>query len=296
MSETVPAAETATPASPGTVDLTTIVSAFYRTLLLREPEAAGLNAHLVRVQSGEATVETMLAAFVRSAEFRAALPRLLGPDVARRKTGRFTNDHTQHGEFEILLRLWVNAFAKHKIVVDVGARGRDRSNSYDLLREFGWRGLLVEANPALIGGIHKDFGGLDYSIINAAISDYDGQASFYIGVNDDVSSLSETQAAGWGAVQGNVTVAVKRLAPQLQLHGIPQDFDLLSLDIEGEDMKVLNDLIGEGVYRPRWVIIEASYNFAAKALKDVGASEAVQVSYAIAGQTTANLILKHSLA
>ena len=58
-------------------------------------------------------------------------------------------DHSQNGEFLELLKLIVARGAPGKNIVDAGANGRERSNSYDLMLLFGWRGLLIEANPAL---------------------------------------------------------------------------------------------------------------------------------------------------
>jgi hypothetical protein len=64
------------------------------------------------------------------------------------------------------------------------------------------------------------------------------------------------------------------------------------LDIEGEDIRVLNDLIGSSTYRPRWVVIEASANYATRSLDDLHLVDVVKSSYRIVGQTPANLILK----
>src|SRR5258708_6711706 len=55
-------------------------------------------------------------------------------------------DHSQFGEYTLLLSRFVARAAPTATVVDVGARGRTLSNSYDLLKNFGWRGLLIEAN------------------------------------------------------------------------------------------------------------------------------------------------------
>ncbi len=273
------------------VSVRSAVEAFYRVLLMREPDLPGLNANVALITEGQRTLEETLAAFFKSEEFQSIAPRVLESYAPAPQT-RFTNDHTQYGEFGILLRQWVNAGASHRIVVDVGARGKERSNSYDLLKEFGWRGVLIEANPLLLAAIQAEFDGLDYELLNVAISDYDGSAVLHIGINDDVSSLDPGAAGAWGQIQGTVGVEVRRLHPLLQAREIPPDFDVLSLDIEGEDIKALNDLIGAGYYCPRWVIIEASFNYATRSLHELALSEAVKARYRIVGQTPANLILK----
>jgi hypothetical protein len=56
-------------------------------------------------------------------------------------------------------------------------------------------------------------------------------------------------------------------------------------------VKVLNDVIQSG-YRPQWIIIEASFNFSVKQLRDLPIVDAVESDYEIVGQTAANLILE----
>lgn len=200
-------------------------------------------------------------------------------------------DHSQFGELGIVIGLLIKSGSKHQFIVDVGARGRERSNSYDLLH-MGWSALLVEANPALYDNIIQEFSGTVFELAKCAVGSVEGILPFYIGVNDDVSSLLADSASGWGEIQGQIDVEVVRLHNLLEKNKVPLDFDILSLDIEGVDVAVLNDLIANSRYRPRIVIIEASYDFATKALSDVSASIEVQKIYRIAGQTRANLILQ----
>ncbi len=259
-----------------------IVDVLYKNFLGRAPDpGAGWKAE--GLARGELTLEQLIAEILVSEEYRG-----------RQATPvKFTNDQSQFGEFELLLQRWVRRASAHQIVVDVGARGRARSNSFDLLKTFGWRGVLFEANPNLIPGIESDFAGLDVEVVPYAISDYEGEATFYLGINNDVSSLNEHASLGWGPLAGEVTVAVRRLGPLLEERGVPQDFDVLSIDIEGEDIKVLNDLVTASGFRPQWVIIEASYEYATQSLTDLPFDETVRAAYEIVGQTAANLILEY---
>ncbi|WP_309627549.1 FkbM family methyltransferase [Brevundimonas sp.] len=261
-----------------------VVRALYQSMLGREPDSEGGQSKIDALIDGSLNLTEIIASILHSDEF--AEVNGTGDTGAR-----LTNDQTQFGEFEILLKLWINRFANHRIVVDVGARGKARSNSYDLMKSFGWRGYLFEANPRLIESIRSEFHGLDVQIIPCAVSDYTGEATFHLGVNDDVSSLNAEAAAGWGPLAGAVTVPVERLGNILRDYGVPQDFDLLSIDIEGEDVKVLNDVVVAFGYRPRWIIIEASYDFATTSLDDLPADDLVRQTYRIVGQTSANLIL-----
>jgi FkbM family methyltransferase len=262
----------------------TFVAELYRGLLGRQPDPES-QKKVERLILGQASAEDIVGEFLRSAEYcESQQRRAVTPS-------RLTNDQTQFGEFELLLKRWLPRAVEHPIVVDIGARGRERSNSYDLLRTFGWRGLLVEANPNLIPTIRSEFDGLNVEVVHCAISNYDGEGKLYLGTNEDVSSLIASASAGWGPIVGEVAVPVRRLGALLEERKIPRSFGLLSIDIEGEDVKVLNDVIQSG-YRPQWIIIEASFNFSVKQLRDLPIIDAVDADYEIVGQTAANLVLE----
>ncbi len=258
-----------------------VIRALYETLLFRSAEPEGLKGKLDALASGK-SIREVIAWMLCSPEFARIHQSFLDHYIGH--TGRFTNDVSQFGEVELLIKHMINQAATHHIVVDVGARGKRGSNSYDLLRHCDWRGLLIEANPALIDGLHGDFGACDVTIVNCAVSNYTGDGVLHIGVNDDVSALQEQNTTGWGPTRGQIAVRVRRLGEILKEHAIPLDFDVLSLDIEGEDVPVFNDLIELG-YRPRWVIIEMSEQ--QRGLF----TQLVRDNYTVIGMTAPNLIL-----
>ena len=200
-------------------------------------------------------------------------------------------DHSQFGEFPLFLK--VARPRRDGVIVDVGALGKDGSNSYDLLSQLEWRGVLVEANPNLWEAIERDFAGLNSSLVRCAVSDVEGTAVLHLGVVDDVSSIIRGTAEAWGPSRASVEVPARRLGAILDEQQVPLDFDLLSLDIEGMDMPVLNDLIANTKYRPRWIFLEASYDFRTKSLGELDLSPSVQDLYEIVGQTVPNLLLAH---
>lgn len=259
------------------------IQVLYRVFFMREPDPAAQDK-VERLVHEVSSVEDIIAELLASEEFGS-----------RNDNHQLIRGQTQHGELELLIRRWMTCAVRDRWVVDVGARGKARSNSWDLLKTFGWRGLLVEANSALIPIIETEFAGLQMELLNCAISDYEGEATFYLGVNDDVSSLDRNASEGWGPLTGEIRVPVHRLAPLLQERGIPEQFGLLSIDIKGEDIKVLNDLIATSAYRPRWVLIEASYDFKTTALRNLPFDLSVLSAYRLVDQTTSNLLLESNL-
>ena len=263
----------------------------YNALLGREPDDSA-KVNWAASDKGASSLYNLLSSIASSPEFstRQKEARKL------RRVGdldEFFNEQSQFGEVGRLIRQMVNESASQKMVVDIGANGRERSNSYDLLRYFGWQGLLIEANSQRNHAIDTDFAGLNYRLVNCAISDYEGEANFHLGINDDVSSLKEEVAVSWGPVRGTTTVVVRPLPSVLSEYAIPSNFDLLSIDAEGEDIRILNDTIDKG-YRPQWIIIEAVHNQGTSSLDALGFTELVLTTYKLVDSTVANLILRCS--
>lgn len=256
-----------------------VVCALYLASLGREPDESGL-LHFSGTLKQDRNALNKVAHALFESEERAKVSWSVS-----------LPDHSQFGELGLILQTFIKLGSMHQMIVDVGARGRERSNSYDLLH-MGWNALLVEANPTLYENIAIEFAGTKFELAKCAVGPVEGLMPFYIGVNDDVSSLLFDSASGWGDIKGQIQVKVVRLHKLLDQHNVPLDFDILSLDIEGVDVPVLNDLIEQSRYRPRVVIIEASYDFATKTLSDVRASSEVQKLYKIVAQTRANLILQ----
>ena len=159
------------------------------------------------------------------------------------------------------------------------------------MRQFGWRGLLIEANPHLLDSIEAEFTGLNFKLLNYAVSTKSGLGKFYIGENDDVSSLSEAIAGSWGPLTDQVEVTIERLPKILHSENIPTNFDVLSLDIEGEDVNVLNDLVTTSAFRPGWVIIELPHQ-SAMSFDGTLLSDEIRHLYEVVGYTESNLILE----
>jgi FkbM family methyltransferase len=266
----------------------------YRSLLARDPEPSAVETWTVLLNSRQKEFSQFLTTLLESPEFATRASDLLAKRSPAQEMA-LVHDHSQYGEVRLLMREMINAAAKYRILVDVGANSVVGSNSFDLLKYFGWRGLLIEPNVHLTDEINAAFAGLDSALVNVAVSDYEGTATLHLGVTSAVSSLNRGSVEQWGETRGEMRVPVHRLPPILESHDIPRDFDLLSLDSEGEDAKILNDVYGSG-YRPRWVIIEAFEASKVKSLAELPLQQEVVDSYSIVAQTYANLVLKSNQA
>lgn len=203
------------------------------------------------------------------------------------------SDHSQFGELGMLLREFAGLAQTHGIIVDLGANSRNGSNSYDLLADFGWKGVLIEANPALIDGIRSDFDGLDYVLVDCAVGLTTGRQTLHLGIGDQISSLDPALVLRWGESFGGVEVDVRRLDDILREHRVPHDFDVLSIDVEGLDAEILNDLVATSEFRPRWIVAEVAMPLQSGAtLADTDLSPLFISQYELVNRTLPNLILR----
>ena len=272
-----------------TSDLTALIDAAYRLVLFRPADSVGLKEWQAKLQSGDSSIFNCLEALLRSEEFCDKIPRFL-QHYTKPKLLRFI-DNSQNAEVSLLLRDIINVSEHSKIAVDVGAKGRIGSNTYDLLRYFGWRGILVEANPRLIPNIEREFSGCDFDLVNVAVSDKPGKAKLHLGINDGISSIHREWTARWGEIHDSVEVNVETLPSILARFGVPKLFGLLSIDAEGEDLNLLEDALSAG-YRPKWIIFEAENAPNIESLHNLPLSTLAKGSYDIVGRTTANLIVR----
>jgi FkbM family methyltransferase len=156
----------------------------------------------------------------------------------------------------------------------------------------GWRGLLIEANPHHAELLATEIAELNANVVCCAVAATEGEATFYLGRNHHLSSLNQEMAESWGDSQGEITVTKRRLHNILDEHQIPSSFAVLSLDIEGVDFEVLNDLINNSAYRPDWIIIEWGHTIFEATMDDPRVTPAVRSEYAIVGGTFSNIFLK----
>lgn len=164
------------------------------------------------------------------------------------------------------------------------------SASYLLQRKYGVTGIIVEANPKLIPALEK-YRPND-KIINAAVCDTDEkEITFYVSPENEVSSLDERFVNAWKdlGVQEKITVPTIRVNNLLTMvSGIELVF--LSIDVEGYDMRLLEDIDFEQ-HQPFIIQVEPSEAFApgttARMIEFLGSK-----GYSLLAETDVNLIFK----
>lgn len=130
------------------------------------------------------------------------------------------NVTSEHGEDGILERIFSVIGEGGRWCVELGAlNGKHGSNVWNLIKNRGWLGVLIEADPTYFEVLQKEYAGSNAVCINRFVS-FDGSDML-----DTI--LAETE--------------------------IPKQFDLLSLDIDGNDYHVWESLMR---HVPRVAVIE----------------------------------------
>lgn len=195
---------------------------------------------------------------------RALMPRQLAGFV--RSMMRLTDQHarfsySQEGEDMVLDRYFGGQTTG--FYIDIGAHHPFRFSNTCALHLRGWRGINIDADPSLISAFNKH----RPADINLPIgvSDETGMMTLNVFNEPALNTFDESVARdkakdGVYRIVARVGVPVQTLSAILKSHLPPgQAIDLLSIDAEGFDLKVLqsNDW---SVYRPRCVVIEIFSN------------------------------------
>jgi hypothetical protein len=133
------------------------------------------------------------------------------------------NITSQHGEDGIVAKILAIIGARNQWVAEIGAwDGKHLSNSWALINAGRWHGVLVEGDAERCATLRATYAGLDRVTVRNA----------YVGTD------------------GNSPQSIDRLLAET---AIPEDFDVLSIDIDGNDYHVWQAMTR---YQPRVVIIE----------------------------------------
>jgi FkbM family methyltransferase len=146
----------------------------------------------------------------------------------------------------------------HGFYVDVGAAHPLFENDTKALYDRGWRGINIEPNPAFFHELMSQRPG-DRNI-NAAVSDVPGEIAYHEVVGTGLSTCDPDEAdraaaKGFEVVRYSVSAVMLRA---LLEEATPARIDLLKVDVEGFELKVLssNDWTR---FRPQVILAEATF-------------------------------------
>ena len=146
----------------------------------------------------------------------------LADDLKKRQR----NVYSQHGEDGIVEWIVSRIGPGSKTCVEFGAwDGRNLSNTFNLVAHHGWKAVYIEADPEKFSALRKT-------------------AEAYPGITPVQSLVTSSGETALDAV--------------LRRSGVPEEFDILSIDIDGNDYDVWE---ASARYRPRLVIVEFNATF-----------------------------------
>ena len=147
-----------------------------------------------------------------------------GPSGINRFERRY---YSQNGEDGILAEIF-RQIGGTKFFVEFGVEDGLECNAANLARRFGWSGLMMEADEHRFAALQHNY--RNFPKIRPA----------------------------------RATITAENVTRLFEQHGVPREFDLLSVDIDGNDYWVWKALLGE--YRPRVCVVECNPNFPPPAL------------------------------
>lgn len=138
-----------------------------------------------------------------------------------------------------IFALQANRF-KAGFFVEIGANdGFTLSNTVYLEEQFGWNGLLVEANPQYLDSLKNR----KAKSVIAAVVEREGfyefcNAGLYGGVVNllDKTYEKKTQNAS------HITVLGTTLAQILEENSVPQNINFISIDVEGAEVQIVEQM------------------------------------------------------
>ena len=140
-----------------------------------------------------------------------------------------------------------------KLAFDIGVNNGDDTEYY--LKK-GYRVVAIDANPKLCDQVAAKFAAQiqtnDLFVVNVGVGDTDGILDFYVDTWQDTTSTFVPQPNSDNRYKV-VPIPTTTLSALFSIYGRP---DLLKIDIEGYDLKVLANL-SKSAIKPKYISIEA---------------------------------------
>lgn len=145
--------------------------------------------------------------------------------------------------------------------VEVGGFDGETYSNTCFLADDGWQGVYVEPVPAFCRKIRWRHLFNDVAVEQVAIAEKETTLSFFVDgplstAQEDVDRAHEN--LGWlkkDRAKKQIKVPALPINAVLSKNGVPENFDLMVIDIEGGERAVINSLFASS-WRPRILVVE----------------------------------------
>lgn len=183
--------------------------------------------------------------------------------------------YSQHGEDDLIWKFFDKK--QSGLIIEVGAfDGIHISNSYTL-EQMGWDAICIEPHPEYFNHLKINRPNaicLNYAIIGEEnkkeVTFYTDDVGLYSGIettDSDVEWRYKKKGVEYKGLN-KITASASTLNNVLKENNIvPNSIDIISIDVEGSEIDVLNGL-DLNKYKPKMIIIEANDDHHERLLKD----------------------------
>ena len=129
------------------------------------------------------------------------------------------------------------------------------------LADLGWTGVYIEPNPTFIDQINERHKNNNVTVLNYAAGDIEEELELR-GDTTSTDTLEAFRKLGWyGSGEDQICHQVKQrpVGDLFKEANVPPRFDLLTVDVEGAEYKILNS-IDYQKWRPSVIMLEVRYN------------------------------------
>lgn len=195
--------------------------------------------------------------------------------------------YSQNDEQDVILRELTGSGITGRFL-DIGAYdGKTLSNTYTLSL-LGWKGVCIEPSPKnfeRLDIVHSN--NPDVHCIPVAIGNISGKTIFHDTPGDFYGSLSQGNGKRYNRTEIPIEVYCWTMDELLEREG--NDFDFISLDVEGNNFEVLKSIPFDKLSKLRLICVE--YDGQAEAMTKYLEPFGFQLIH----RTGENIILKRSL-
>jgi len=226
------------------------ILADHQITLLQQQAAPGskLETHVTILKSEVSLLHYEISLAQRRGQLRAGMALEKEPPTSLEEAEtRWLAELRKRASSQIEQDLWVlekTGYKRGGYFVEFGAtNGILLSNTYLLEREFGWRGLCAEPNPAFFDELRKN---RFCTVTNACIGAVSGErvefifAEVYGGMARDADSDNhKAKREAYRETGDTAILTTISLHDFLRAHDAPHTIDYLSIDTEGSEFSIL---------------------------------------------------------